>query len=147
MDLNFNVKEHTVMLSPRAYGDLEYKQRKNWNKKSHVKRERANLMFDRLHIALFTLANTTDFSKFSKSPKGTYLYTVTDGFAVIYFDLIKVNDSLVIYVTDFLWPYKKDPNSWWAIVESNNKTTIKLTERQFKQMLVECITKIINKIA
>ena len=104
-------------------------------------------MFDRLHIALFTLANTTDFSKFSKSPKGTYLYTVTDGFAVIYFDLIKVNDSLVIYVTDFLWPYKKDPNSWWAIVESNNKTTIKLTERQFKQMLVECITKIINKIA
>lgn len=138
MDLSFN--GHAVRLSPRAYGDIEYKQRINWKAKSRIQRERANLMFDRLQQALFSIANTTDFSIFEKSPKGTYQYIVTDRFAVIIFELIKVNDSLVIYVTDFLWPYKKDPNSWWKIVESNDTKIIRITETQFMGIITECIT-------
>lgn len=147
MDLDFYEMVHAVRLSPRAYGDIEYKQRVNWNSKSRIQRERANLMFDRLHEALYSLANTTDFSIFQKPPKGAYQYTVTDGFAVIYFDLIKVNDALVVYVTEFLWPYKKDPNSWWKIVESIEKATVRLTEAQFKRLLTESITKILQGIS
>lgn len=144
MDLNFNTQQHDVRLSPRAYGDIEYKQRKNWNAKNQIQRERAYLMFDRLHQALFNLANTTDFSGFKKFDNGTYQYITADGFAVINFELVKVVDSLVIYVTNFVWPYKKDPNSWWKVVET--KHTIKLTEKELMALLSECIHKALNRI-
>ena len=145
MDLNFNEKKHAVRLSPRAYGDIEYKQRKNWNTKSREQRERAYLMFDRLHQALFNLANTNDFSTFSKNTNGAYQYTVTDGFAVIFFTLIKVNDSLIIYVTDFIWPYKKDPNSWWYIVEGKEQNLIRLTESQLDRLIETYVKTILQE--
>ena len=117
MDLNFSKQIHSLYLSPRAYGDIEYKQRKNWNSRDREKREKAHLMLDRLHQELFELCNTTDFLDFEKSSSGEYRYTVTDGFVTIHFILYKNEGEKAIYVTNFVWSYKKDVDGWWYIVD------------------------------
>ena len=43
--------------------------------------------------------------------------------------------------------YKLFSNGTTQIISENKRRTIRLTETEFKQMLVECITKIINEIA
>lgn len=123
MDLNFINQLHEVVLSPRAWGDIEYKQRHNWSSKNRIQRERASLMFNRIHQALYNLANTDDFTEFDKV-LDDYQYTLTDKFAIIIFQLYEVeNKQKIIYVTEFLFPYKKDPDSWWYIVESTSDIT------------------------
>lgn len=146
MDLNFSNQKHSVVLSPRVYGDLEYKERRNWNSRNSIQRERANLMFERLFQCFYDLANSDNFEYLEKRKDGLYQYTLTDGFAVIILQLFKSTDGFIVVIQNILWPYKKDPNSWWKIVESLDKNTLRLTEAQFKRMLTECITKIINEI-
>lgn len=86
-------------------------------------------MFNRLYQGLYILANTTDFSEFANSSSGEYQYTVSDGFAIIFFELYETQNSLVVYITDFRWPYKKDQNSWWYVVENNQRSmNIRLAE-------------------
>ena len=98
-------------------------------------------MFDRLHQALYNLANTTDFNNFDKSAWGEYQYIVSDRFAVIYFDLYKAEDSLIIYITNFLWPYKQDPNNWWKIVETKNNWKLSKIEN----IVAEALRRHINE--
>ena len=151
MDLNFSKQKYEILLSPRAFGDIEYKQRKNWSSKNKQQRERANVMFDRIHQALYNIANCTNFNDFPKSSRGEYQYTLTDGFAVINFELYKTADSLVVYVTNFLWPYKKDPNSWWYIVENMRTSTnkvpkvLRLTESDLKGLIIESVSRILEE--
>lgn len=147
MDLNFARHKHLVYLSPSAYGDIEYKQRKNWGASNHIQRERANLMFNRLHESLYYLANITNFSDFTRTSFGEYQFTVSDGFAVICFELYQTQDSLIIYVTEFLWPYKKHTTSWWYIVENNQRSmNIRLAEDYIRKMVEEEFRKCLYRL-
>lgn len=141
MNLDFSKQKHIVKLSPRVYGDLEYKERRNWNSKNRIQRERANLMFERLFQCFYDLANSENFEYLEKRDDGKYQFTVTDGFAVVIIQLFKFVDGFIVVIQEILWPYKKDPNSWWYIVEDKPQNLIRLTESQLDK-LIESYVKI-----
>ena len=132
--LEFAQQKHVVVLSPRAYGDLEYKQRKNWGSPNHLQRERANLLFSRTSQGLYNLANDiTPTTILSTGVDDEYVYNLSDGIGRIIFRLIDTTTVKIIYVVDFLWDYKAAPNSWWGIVE--NKRVDRIVRETVNQYL------------
>lgn len=118
-NVEFAKQKHIVILSPRAYGDLDYKQRKNWNSPNHQQRERANLLFSRAYQGLYNLANDIEPSTIMPTRiANEYIYQLCDGIGRIIFKLICTSTESIIYVIDFLWDYKRISNSWWSIVEN-----------------------------
>ena len=134
LELEFAEQKYIVILSPRAYGDLDYKQRANWDSPNRLQRERANLLFSRTYQGLYNLAN--DISPMAVVPTGVrhhYVYQLPDGIGRIIFKMIKTTTVPIIYIIDFLWDYKTAPNSWWSIVESKKpiKQIIRETINQY----------------
>lgn len=124
VNVEFAKQKYLVILSDRAFGDLEYKQRKNWNSRNRIQRERANLMFSRINEGLYNLANEITPTTIVPTRRANeYAYRFSDGFGRIIFQVIKTTTSPIIYVIDFIWDYKSVPNSWWSIVE-NKKTNM-----------------------
>lgn len=146
-EVEFANQKYIVELSSRAYGDLEYKQRHNWGSSNRIQRERANLLFSRVQQGLYNLANGISPNEIVQTNCNNELvYAFSDNIGRIVFQLLKANDGLIIYVVDFIWDYKKDPNSWWKIVEQKRINTIIKEElnRFFKENLYtkkNCITK------
>jgi len=136
INVEFAKQKYLVILSNRAYGDLEYKQRKNWNSKNRIQRERANLMFSRINEGLYNLAN--DITPTMIVPTGRaneYAYRFSDGFGRIIFQVIQTRTDPIIYVIDFIWDYKRTPSSWWSIVE----------EKRMKSIIKETINNYLKK--
>ena len=134
-ELEFAEQKYIVILSPRTYGDLDYKQRKNWNSPNHLQRERANLLFSRTYQGLYNLAN--DISPIAVVPTGVghhYVYQLSDGIGRIIFKMIKTTTISIIYVIDFLWDYKTVAGSWWSIVE-DKKTISRIVRETINQYL------------
>ena len=129
LELEFAKQKYIVILSPRTYGDLDYKQRANWNSPNHLQRERANLLFSRTYQGLYNLAN--DISPTIVVPTGVghhYIYQLSDGIGRIIFKIINTTTVPIIYVIDFLWDYKTAAGSWWSIVEDKNSLDSIITE-------------------
>lgn len=118
MELDFSKQKYRIIIDPRPYGDLEYKQRANWNSKNRLQRERANLMFNRLEQSISNIANDINTNSVSTGFGNQRVYKVTDGFARIIYEPVLMNNEIVIIIREFLWDYKKDRNSWWSIVEN-----------------------------
>lgn len=139
LEIEFAKQKYTVVLSPRAYGELDYKQRKNWGSPNRLQRERANLLFSRTYQGLYNLAN--DISPTIVVPTGVghdYIYQLSDDIGRIIFKMIKTTTVPIIYVVDFLWDYQTTPNSWWAIVENKksiNQIIRETVERYLKDNL------------
>ena len=134
LELEFAEQKYIVILSPRAYGDLDYKQRKNWSSPNRSQRERANLLFSRTYQGLYNLAN--DISPTAVVPTGVghhYIYQLSDGIGRIILKMITTTTVPIIYVIDFLWNYKSTPNSWWSIVKGKKsiKQIIRETINQY----------------
>ena len=122
VNIEFAKQKHIVILSQRAYGDLDYKQRKNWNSRKQLHRERANLLFNRTYQGLYNLANDiTPTTILATGVPNEYVYRLSDGIGRIIFQLIHTTTESIIYVIDFLWDYKRVPNSWWSIVENKKR--------------------------
>ena len=129
VNLEFARQKYQVKLSPRAYGDLDYKQRKNWNSRKRLQRERANLLFNRVYQGLYNLANDIEPTTIlSTGLPNEYVYQLSDDIGRIIFQLIIGTDGLCIYVIDFIWDYKTIPNSWWSIVENKKHIDNIITE-------------------
>ena len=129
MNIEFATQKHIVVLSQRAYGDLEYKQRKNWNSRNRLQRERANLLFSRTYQGLYNLAN--DIEPTTILPTGVpnqYVYQLSDGIGRIIFQMINTTTHNIIYILDFIWDYKTTSNSWWNIVENKKPISRIITE-------------------
>ena len=52
-ELDFPKQKYKIKLMSRFVGDLEYRQRINWNSSKQETRERANLMFSRMRNELY----------------------------------------------------------------------------------------------
>ena len=112
VNIEFAKQKHIVILSQRAYGDLDYKQRKNWNSRKQLQRERANLLFNRTYQGLYNLANDiTPTTILATGVPNEYVYRLSDGIGRIIFQLIHTTTESIIYVIDFLWDYKRVPNN------------------------------------
>ena len=86
-------------------------------------------------------------NRYSRFPNGA-VHLVELGYDVYF--IVKTNNTTQ---TNYIYVFKLDlkPEEFGLKIPStlkeNKKKTIRLTETEFKQMLVECITKIINEIA
>lgn len=119
VNVEFAKHKHLVILSPRGYGDLDYKQRTNWSSQKRLQRERANLLFSRVYQGLYNLANDIKPTTIlAAGAPNEYVYQLSDSIGRIIFKLINTTTESIIYVLDFIWDYKTTPNSWWSIVES-----------------------------
>lgn len=137
VNVEFAKHKHLVILSPRAYGDLDYKQRKNWNSRKRLQRERANLLFNRVNQGLYNLANDIEPTTIlPTSVANEYVYQLSDGIGRIVFKLINSTTDSIIYVLDFIWDYKTIPNSWWSIVEN---------EKHINQIITETINNYLRR--
>ena len=145
--IKFAKQKNDVWISPRAWGDIDYKQRNNWNSKNRIQRERANLLLSRVEQSIYNIANDI------LVPTGIdneYITEISDGIGRIVFEYTyDSNGTVNVIVNDFIWDYKRNPNSWWYIVEQKNcpntqyKTNPKnrLTESDLRRIISECVHK------
>ena len=122
-EIEFAQQKHRVWFTNRAVGDLEYKQRKNWESPNDEQRERANLLFNRVEQGVYNLANDILTCNIEKTGVGNdYTYELSDGIGCILFYCVEdSNGEKSIIIKGFTWDYKLNPNSWWSIVESIQK--------------------------
>lgn len=133
VNIVFPKQKYKITISSRAYGDLDYKQRKNWNSSNRLQRERANVLFDRLRETLHSLANNIAPNEILPTGKnGELVYEIPDGIGRIILNITDTDDGSVITVIDWIWDYKNVSDSWWSIVEDKNygqKPILELIQR------------------
>ena len=79
-------------------------------------------VFNRTYQGLYNLANDiTPTTILATGVPNEYVYRLSDGIGRIIFQLIHTTTESIIYVIDFLWDYKRVPNSWWSIVENKKR--------------------------
>ena len=103
VNVEFAKHKHLVILSPRGYGDLDYKQRTNWSSQKRLQRERANLLFSRVYQGLYNLANDIKPTTIlAAGAPNEYVYQLSDSIGRIIFKLINTTTESIIYVLDFI---------------------------------------------
>ena len=125
--IEFAQQKHSIWLTDRAVGDMEYKQRKNWESTNSEQRERANLLFGRVEQGAYNLANDILACNIVKVPYGDdYTYELSDEIGrIVFYFVVDTNGKKSIIIKGFIWDYKLNPNSWWSIVENKIKTDFK----------------------
>ena len=119
MEIEYSKQINKLFLSSRVVGDLAYKKDVNWESNDAKKRERANTMFSRINQGIYNIAN--DMATFNvdyDEENDCFKYSFTDKFGYFLFDTyIDENNVLSFFIEEFVFTYKQDKDSWWAIVD------------------------------
>ncbi len=120
---------------PRAMGDLEFCQSRNWNSSNPQVRERANLMFSRIRNEIGEIEDGLEIEHiYRKTNTNILLVTISQLYITAFVD---ENKQDVLCVDEIDWNYKNI--DWWNIIENKNKFYDKQINRIVREVIHEML--------